>query len=111
AERTGGAGLALVGLGKSAPGARAGDPPAAADPEDPRDRDYYIDPVLDEAAAAIFYAWPRFPRDVRELTPLPALLLERYGKDFALLAQDDRHPPGGPAAAGIQIPERLAQRL
>ncbi|KAJ9199296.1 hypothetical protein DTO164E3_4608 [Paecilomyces variotii] len=63
----------------------------------------YIDPGLDEAAAAIFYAWPRFPREVRELTTLRNQLVERWGKDFASLAQDNK--------AGIKVPERLVKSL
>ncbi|KAL1870921.1 Vacuolar protein sorting-associated protein ist1 [Paecilomyces lecythidis] len=63
----------------------------------------YIDPGLDEAAAAIFYAWPRFPREVRELTTLRNQLVERWGKDFASLAQDNK--------AGIKVPERLLKSL
>jgi vacuolar protein sorting-associated protein IST1 len=63
----------------------------------------YIDPGLDEAAAAIFYAWPRFPREVRELTTLRTQLLERWGKDFVSLAQDNK--------AAIKVPERLIKSL
>jgi hypothetical protein len=74
----------------------------------------FFDQVLDEAAAAIFYSWPRFPREVRELTTLRSLLIDRYGKDFATLAQEsDRRGSDKTAAAavGIKIPERLIKRL
>ncbi|KAK6835281.1 hypothetical protein RU639_001979 [Aspergillus parasiticus] len=67
----------------------------------------YIDSALDEAAAAIFYAYPRFPSDVRELTILRGLLADRYGKEFMTLAQDDRFPE----ADGLRVPERLVKGL
>ncbi|KAE8357107.1 regulator of Vps4 activity in the MVB pathway-domain-containing protein [Aspergillus caelatus] len=67
----------------------------------------YIDSALDEAAAAIFYAFPRFPADVRELTILRQLLADRYGKEFMTLAQDDRFPE----ADGLRVPERLVKGL
>ncbi|KAB8223722.1 regulator of Vps4 activity in the MVB pathway-domain-containing protein [Aspergillus novoparasiticus] len=67
----------------------------------------YIDSALDEAAAAIFYAYPRFPCDVRELTILRGLLADRYGKEFMTLAQDDRFPE----ADGLRVPERLVKGL
>ncbi|KAL5364695.1 regulator of Vps4 activity in the MVB pathway-domain-containing protein [Aspergillus floccosus] len=67
----------------------------------------YLDPALDEAAAAIFYAWSRFPHDVRELTILRGLLADRYGKDFMALAQDNRFAEGD----GLRVPERLVKGL
>lgn len=67
------------------------------------EREDYIDAGLDEAAAAIFYSWPRFPREVRELTTLRTLLTDRWGKDFAALAQDNK--------ATVTVPERLVKRL
>ncbi|KAL2006711.1 hypothetical protein VTN00DRAFT_9379 [Thermoascus crustaceus] len=76
-------------------------PPGEGDNDE--EEDSYIDPGLDEAAAAIFYAWPRFPREVRELTTLRALLIERWGKDFAALAQDNK--------TTIKVPERLVKGL
>lgn len=63
----------------------------------------YINAGLDEAAAAIFYSCPRFPREVKELTQLRLLLMERWGKEFATLAQDNK--------AAIKLPERLVKRL
>ncbi|KAJ5627788.1 hypothetical protein N7490_010016 [Penicillium lividum] len=50
----------------------------------------YMDTALDEAAVAIFYAWHRFPHEVRELTMLRNMLGERYGKEFMALAQDNK---------------------
>ncbi|PYH48320.1 DUF292 domain protein [Aspergillus saccharolyticus JOP 1030-1] len=64
----------------------------------------YIDAALDEAAAVIFYAWPRFPHEVRELTILRNLLGERYGKDFMALAQDNK-------LEDVKVPERLVKGL
>lgn len=63
----------------------------------------YINAGLDEAAAAVFYACPRFPREVKELTTLRMLLMERWGKEFATLAQDNK--------TAIKIPERLVKKL
>lgn len=63
----------------------------------------YIDQALDEAAVAIFYAWSRFPHDVRELTILRTLLADRWGKEFMTLAQDNK--------AEVSVPERLAKSL
>lgn len=64
----------------------------------------YIDPALDEAAVSIFYAWSRFPHDVRELSILRTLLAERWGKEFMSLAQENR-------VEGVPVPERLAKGL
>jgi vacuolar protein sorting-associated protein IST1 len=91
-------GLGFSRLGRSS----TPEKPKPTDAEDDDDDDY-IDPGLDEAAAAIFYAWPRFPREVRELTTLRSLLMDRWGKDFATLAQDNK--------ATIKVPERLVKRL
>lgn len=70
---------------------------------DPTTQPCYLDPAIDEAAIAIFYSWPRFPHDVRELTMLRTLLVERYGKEFMTLAQENK--------ADIKVPERLVKRL
>lgn len=64
----------------------------------------YIDAALDEAAAVIFYAWPRFPHDVRELTMLRGMLAERWGKEFMTLAQDNK-------LVDVRVPERLVKGL
>lgn len=97
-------GSSRLGLGFSRLG-RSSTPEKEKAKTEPRDEedDDYIDPGLDEAAAAIFYAWPRFPREVRELTTLRSLLIDRWGKDFATLAQDNK--------ASVKVPERLAKRL
>lgn len=64
----------------------------------------YIDAALDEAAAVIFYAWPRFPHDVRELTMLRGMLAERWGKEFMTLAQDNK-------LVDVRVPERVVKGL
>ena len=64
----------------------------------------YIDSAIDEAATAVFYAWPRFPHDVRELTIVRTLLADRYGKDFMALAQENK-------VENVRVPERLAKGL
>ena len=82
-------------------------PPAITFPDDTdefnEEANSYINAGLDEAAVAIFYACPRFPREVKELTTLRLLLMERWGKEFATLAQDNK--------AAIKIPERLVKKL
>ncbi|KAL4770331.1 regulator of Vps4 activity in the MVB pathway-domain-containing protein [Aspergillus nidulans var. acristatus] len=65
---------------------------------------YYLDAALDEASVAIFYAWSRFPTEVRELTLLRSLLADRYGKDFMSLASENK-------LAGVKVPERLVKGL
>ncbi|KAL4743252.1 regulator of Vps4 activity in the MVB pathway-domain-containing protein [Aspergillus similis] len=65
---------------------------------------YYLDAALDEASVAIFYAWSRFPTEVRELTLLRSLLTDRYGKDFMSLASENK-------LAGVKVPERLVKGL
>ncbi|KAL5045334.1 regulator of Vps4 activity in the MVB pathway-domain-containing protein [Aspergillus fruticulosus] len=65
---------------------------------------YYLDAALDEASIAIFYAWSRFPTEVRELTLLRSLLTDRYGKDFMSLASENK-------LAGVKVPERLVKGL
>ncbi|KAL4996603.1 regulator of Vps4 activity in the MVB pathway-domain-containing protein [Aspergillus recurvatus] len=65
---------------------------------------YYLDAALDEASVAIFYAWSRFPTEVRELTLLRSLLADRYGKEFMSLASENK-------LAGVKVPERLVKGL
>ncbi|KAJ5901821.1 hypothetical protein N7495_002349 [Penicillium taxi] len=64
----------------------------------------YLDTALDEAAVCIFYAWHRFPHEVRELTMLRTMLGERYGKEFMTLAQDNKMDT-------VKVPERLLKQL
>ncbi len=61
------------------------------------------DTGLEEAAASIIYAAPRLPREVRELGIVRGLLLERFGKEFALKASAD----GG----GGVVPKRVVEKL
>ncbi|OKL56116.1 hypothetical protein UA08_08705 [Talaromyces atroroseus] len=88
-----------------AEGVQRQDPAAALDESDGFDEEAnsYLNAGLDEAAVAIFYACPRFPREVKELTTLRILLMERWGKEFATLAQNNK--------TAIKIPERLVKKL
>lgn len=61
------------------------------------------DTGLEEAAAAIIYAAPRLPREVRELGIARGLLVERFGKEFALKCNVD----GG----GGVVPKRVVEKL
>ncbi|KAJ5581765.1 hypothetical protein N7535_000385 [Penicillium sp. DV-2018c] len=64
----------------------------------------YIDTALDEAAVVVFYAWHRFPHEVREFTMLRNMLGERYGKEFMTLAQDNK-------VESVTVPDRLLKSL
>ena len=57
---------------------------------------------LEEAAASIIYAAPRLPREVRELGVVRALLVERFGKEFAIRAQENRDE---------MVPKRVTDKL
>lgn len=70
----------------------------------PDDENAYMDTALDEAAVAVFYAWHRFPHELRELTILRTLLGERYGKEFMALAQDNK-------VDFVKVPDRLLKGL
>ncbi|KAL4806591.1 regulator of Vps4 activity in the MVB pathway-domain-containing protein [Aspergillus unguis] len=79
-------------------------PPGETTDPDSDNEAYYLDAALDEASVAIFYAWSRFPSEVRELTLLRTLLADRYGKDFMNLASENK-------LAGVKVPERLVKGL
>ncbi|PYH28625.1 DUF292 domain protein [Aspergillus neoniger CBS 115656] len=68
------------------------------------EKEGYIDPALDEAAAVIFYSYARFPHDIREMTILRGLLSDRWGKDFMMLAQENK-------LEEVKVPERLVRGL
>lgn len=68
------------------------------------DEDTYMDTALDEAAVVIFYAWHRFPHELRELTMLRTMLGERYGKEFMTLAQENK-------VDTVKVPDRLLKSL
>ncbi|KAK9591772.1 Vacuolar protein sorting-associated protein ist1 [Aspergillus fumigatus] len=92
-------------ISESTPGrGRKTEAEEAADENDEEQTPSYIDAALDEAAAVIFYAWPRFPHDVRELTMLRGMLAERWGKEFMTLAQDNK-------LVDVRVPERLVKGL
>jgi vacuolar protein sorting-associated protein IST1 len=57
---------------------------------------------LEEAAASIIYSAPRLARDVRELGIVRNMLIERFGKDFAMRANENQ--------GGI-VPARVADKL
>ena len=57
---------------------------------------------LEEAAASIIYAAPRLPREVRELGVVRGLLVERFGKEFAIRAQENRDDI---------VPKRVTEKL
>lgn len=68
------------------------------------DDDTYMDTALDEAATVVFYAWQRFPHELRELTMLRTMLGERYGKEFMTLAQENK-------VDTVKVPDRLLKGL
>lgn len=53
-----------------------------------QDREVYVDPELDRAAAAIFYAYVHIPRDIPGLNELRLKLIHRWGQDFARKAEE-----------------------
>ena len=63
-----------------------------------------MDTAIDEAATVVFYAWHRFPHEVREFTMLRTMLGERYGKEFMTLAQDNK-------VDTVKVPDRLLKGL
>ncbi|PGG95258.1 hypothetical protein AJ79_10158 [Helicocarpus griseus UAMH5409] len=75
------------------------EPPSPPQPE----KDVYLDPDLDKAAAVIFYCYIRLPRDIPGLPELRTKLIQRWGNDFATKAQE--------ADPSIPIPEELIDRL
>ena len=60
------------------------------------------DTGLEEAAASIIYSAPRLPRDVRELGIVRNMLIERFGKEFAVRANDNH---------GNCVPARVVDKL
>ena len=59
------------------------------------------DPGLEEAVKSIIFAAPR--TEIKELQAARNLLVEKYGKDFAMEAMDNKD--------GTQVAERVARRL
>ena len=57
---------------------------------------------LEEAAASIIYSAPRLPRDVKELAVVRAMLIDRFGKEFGIKANENRD--------GI-VPKRIVDKL
>ncbi|KAK2810080.1 hypothetical protein FQN50_003274 [Emmonsiellopsis sp. PD_5] len=67
------------------------------------EKDIYLDPDLDKAAAVIFYSYTHLPRDVPGLPELRLKLIQRWGNDFANKAQE-----GDPS---IPLPADIVDRL
>ena len=82
----------------------AGNPADASEELLTDEENAYMDTALDEAALVIFYAWHRFPHELRELTMLRTMLGERYGKEFMTLAQDNK-------VDSVKVPDRLLKGL
>lgn len=60
------------------------------------------DTGLEEAAASIIYSAPRLPRDVRELGIVRNMLIERFGKEFAIRVNENEDN---------FVPARVADKL
>ena len=58
---------------------------------------------LEEAAASLVYAAPRLPRDIKELVLIRNLLIERFGKDWAIKV--------GENVDGEMVPKRVTDKL
>ncbi|ETN41036.1 uncharacterized protein HMPREF1541_02970 [Cyphellophora europaea CBS 101466] len=58
---------------------------------------------LEEAAASLVYAAPRLPREVKELAIVRALLVERFGKEWAVKVNDNE--------GGEMVPRRVSEKL
>ncbi|PGG96203.1 hypothetical protein GX51_07944 [Blastomyces parvus] len=78
-------------------------PPQGFPSPPPAEKDVYLDPDLDKAAAVIFYCYMRLPRDIPGLPELRAKLIQRWGNDFANKAQE--------ADPSIPLPDELIDRL
>lgn len=89
---------------KEAPAAPAIASSGAEEPVPPEGDNEYMDTALDEAAVVVFYAWHRFPHELRELTMLRTMLGERYGKEFMTLATDNK-------IDSAKVPDRLLKGL
>jgi vacuolar protein sorting-associated protein IST1 len=57
---------------------------------------------LEEAAASIIYAAPRLPREVKELHIVRAMLIERFGKEFGIKANENQED---------MVPKRVVDKL
>lgn len=57
---------------------------------------------LEEAAASMIYAAPRLPRDVRELATVRGMLVDRFGKEFAIKASENE---------GGVVPSKVSDKL
>lgn len=57
---------------------------------------------LEEAAASIIYSAPRLPREVKELAIVRAMLIERFGKEFGIKANENQES---------MVPKRVVDKL
>ncbi|KAJ9665207.1 Vacuolar protein sorting-associated protein ist1 [Coniosporium apollinis] len=74
------------------------DPPSSLSPSHPRDAQQQCDPGLEEAVRSLIYAAPR--TEVKELHAVRALLVEKFGKEFALSSME-----------GVGVAERVLKKL
>lgn len=58
---------------------------------------------LEEAAASLVYSAPRLPRDVKELALVRNLLIERFGKEWAVKVSEN--------VDGEMVPKRVTEKL
>ncbi|KAJ9648723.1 Vacuolar protein sorting-associated protein ist1 [Coniosporium tulheliwenetii] len=73
-------------------------PPSSLSPSHPRDAQQQCDPGLEEAVRSLIYAAPR--TEVKELHAVRALLVEKFGKEFALSSME-----------GVGVAERVLKKL
>lgn len=57
---------------------------------------------LEEAAASLVYAAPRLPREVKELAVVRVLLIERFGKEWAVKVNENEEG---------MVPRRVSEKL
>lgn len=58
---------------------------------------------LEEAAASLVYSAPRLPREIKELAVVRGLLVERFGKEWAVKVNENED--------GAVVPKRVSEKL
>jgi vacuolar protein sorting-associated protein IST1 len=76
----------------------------ASPPPEYQGRGTYCDPGLEEAICSVIYAAPR--TEVKELQTVRALLVERFGKEFAMAAMENQTRDGK-----ALVSERVVKKL
>jgi vacuolar protein sorting-associated protein IST1 len=76
----------------------------ASPPPEHYGKSAYCDPGLEEAICSVIYAAPR--TEVKELQTVRALLVERFGKEFAMAAMENQVREGKPL-----VSERVVKKL